>query len=423
MFLSKKIFLLLFFYSFISITYSQLDGVDRDDVKNEINLFFDGKISDYHSGEEISGVIVTATAEGSKAGKGFSDGKGKYQLVLDFDKKYTIKFSKSGYLGKVIIINTKGVPEDKKFKCPDMFSEITLFKPNDCIKKNALEKPIGKARYFPEKNRIDWDMTYSTPIISSLSKMLDDCDKQQKKEEEKEREYDKIMKAANKNFEKGDWKKATSEYKKALALFPEKIEPQDKLQLIENQQLKKSDEKAKKEAEEIAKKAEQEKILNEKKEADIIAKQQREEAILKAKQEQEAQKKTTELAKQEEKRLLKEAENAKKLEKEQKEAKQKAQLEQEKAAELAKQKDQKSLEQEEQEKYNGEIILDSTQSEAIEEENTSPKSSTENFSNQKEKTAGSSTLKFKKKKTRFLQKKKNKFKKGKGPQVKKRMPL
>jgi len=247
MLLSRKTFILLLFYSFTFTIHAQLDGVNRKEVKDELNLFFDGKVSDYYSGAIISGVSITASANGNIIAKGFSDGKGKYQLVLNFDTRYTINFSKPGYISKIITINTNGVPEDKKFKCPDMFSEITIFKPNECIKAEMLDKPIGSAKYFPDNNRIDWDMTYSMPLLASLNEMLDDCEEQRKLEEKKEKEYDKVIKSAEKAYEKKDLESAINSYKEASSILPKKEEPKNKINAIEAEIAKKIEEDKRKE--------------------------------------------------------------------------------------------------------------------------------------------------------------------------------
>ncbi|MDG1476816.1 MAG: hypothetical protein P8Q14_06695, partial [Vicingaceae bacterium] len=79
----KKInlFTLLVFTSLIG--YSQLDGDKQSETWMKDNIFLDGEITDYYTGNSISGVNITASAEGNTIAKGTSDGKGEYKLVLE----------------------------------------------------------------------------------------------------------------------------------------------------------------------------------------------------------------------------------------------------------------------------------------------------------------------------------------------------
>lgn len=239
---------------------------------------------------------------------GTSDGNGEYKMVLNFDKEYVLSYSKSGLISKSISLNTFGVPENKRHKVPDINAEITLFKPNECIKQELLDKPIGRAIYFADKNIIDWDMVYSMPLLEKLNKMLDDCSKQQEKEQQKEQDYAAAMKEADKAFAKQDWEEAKKGYQKALEIFANKPEPKERLKLIDT---------------EITKKAEAEKQRAEEKaraEAEAKARADAEAATIKAEKEklakESAQKEALAKAGAEQKELVKAAEAAKIAEKE-----------------------------------------------------------------------------------------------------------
>ena len=329
----STILTLIFFISLNA--HAQLGGVNRDEVINEDNIFLDGVISDYYSGESISAVSITATS-GGKVISGTSNEKGEYKMVLEYDKVYTISYAKAGLIRKTITINTSGVPDMERQKVPDVSAEITLFKPNDCIKTELLDRPIGKAIYFANKNAIDWDMAYSMEKLAALNEMLDDCAEQ---EEEKKKEYAEAMKEADKAFAKEDWESAKAGYHKALEIDADESKPKERLALIETELSKKAEaekqraeEKARAEAEAIAKaeaeaaakKAEEERLAKEQAEkealaraeaeaeekakAEAAAKKAEEERLAKEKAEKEA------LAKAEAERIAQEA--AKKAEKE-----------------------------------------------------------------------------------------------------------
>ena len=326
--------------------FAQLSGTKQKDVIKEDNVFFDGIASDYYTGERISSVTISAVADGKVVASGTSDGNGEYKMVLLFDKEYVISFSKPGFISKTITLSTFGVPDNKRHKVPDMNAEITLFKPNECIKAEMLDKPVGRAVYFADKNIIDWDMVYSMPLLEKLNEMLDDCSKQQEKELQKEKEYTNAIKEADKAFARQDWEEAKKGYEKALQIFSNKPEPKEKLKLIDNEISKKAEaekqraeEKARAEKEAAAKKAEAEKLAKEAAEKEVIAK---------AEAEKQALAKAAEAAKLAEKERLakeqKEKEAAAKKEAELKEKLEKEALAKQQAEEAAKLKEKQALE-------------------------------------------------------------------------------
>ena len=287
---SHILFLLTFFTTVVA--FAQLSGTKQKDVINEDNVFFDGIVSDYYTGEHLSNVSIQAIANGNIVASGTSDANGEYKMVLEFDKEYTITFSKTGLIGKTIILNSNGVPDIKRGKVPDMGAEITLFKPNDCIKGELLEKPVGKAKYFADRNVMDWDMEYSMDKLAALNKMLDDCSKQVEK---KEKDYTTAMAAADNAFAKQDWENAKTGYQKALTIYPDKPAPKDRLKLIETELTKKAEAekqraeekaraeaeaKAKAEKETAAKKEETERLAKEKAQTAALAKAEAEKAEL-----------------------------------------------------------------------------------------------------------------------------------------------
>ncbi|NQX98983.1 MAG: hypothetical protein HRT73_14065, partial [Flavobacteriales bacterium] len=297
----KKSYTLLFLVFINLVGFAQLDGDKQEEKWMEDNIFLDGVISDYYTEKSISGVNITASAGGKTIAKGKSDEKGEYKLVLEYDKIYTISFSKAGFTSKTITMNTNGVPDIKREKVPDMGAEITLFKPNDCIKSDMLNSPIGSAIYYPKKNVMDWDMDYSMPRLEKLNKMLNKCAKEAEKAEEaerlKEKEYNSLMKTADKSFTKEDYKNALAAYKNASTLYPNESEPKSKIKLIETELAKKAEaekqrteEKARAEAEKKAiekaetakKKEEEERLAKEKAKAEVLVKTKAEELAIAA---------------------------------------------------------------------------------------------------------------------------------------------
>ena len=285
--------------------------------ENDDKLMLSGVVSDYFSEDAMAGVSIKLTTNGQYANNVVSDGKGKYEIFLDFEKEYVVLYEKAGFVSKKIIVNTKEVPPDNRTKLADLYVEMTLFKSEKDLEVGFLDNPIGKAQYMSQKNTIDWNMGYTAPIAQKLNAVLTAYQQQKKAKEEAEKlmkkQYAEAMKEGDNAFFKKDMENAKIFYQKATSLDPTQVDPKNRLELIdtaikkqvEAERLKKeeaeraaAEAKAKAEAEAAAKKQEEERIAKEKAEAEQKAAAL---AEAKAKAEQEAAAK-----KQEEERIAKE---------------------------------------------------------------------------------------------------------------------
>ncbi|MBI2280504.1 MAG: hypothetical protein HYU68_07420, partial [Bacteroidetes bacterium] len=322
------------YFFILSLTCISLFAQNENDNKLEIS----GRITDYFDDKAIAGVSIKALENNNYATNIVSDAKGNYLMYVDFEKEFTILYEKAGFMPKKVVVSTKGVPPDKRTKVNDLLIEMTLFKQDKNLDVAFLEQPIGKARYLPQTNEIDWDMGYTAPIAQKLNQTLENfkAKKAQLEAEEKLKmqQYNAAMKEGDNAFFKKDFDAAKTAYQKAVSIDPTKAEPQDRLTLI-NTAIQKKEEaekaeaeakakaeaeaKAKAEQEAAAKRQEEERLAKEKAEAEAKAKA---EAEAKAKAEQEAAAK-----RQEEERLAKEKAEAEAKAKAEAEAKAKAEQE------------------------------------------------------------------------------------------------
>ena len=321
--LKIKLFLLFFIVSYACS--AQMKGEKQKDVMNEDNLFLRGEITEYFEGDLLPGTVVKATSDGKVVAQGASDSEGRFELVLHFDKQYQISFSRGGFVSKKMTIDTRGVPDHKHYKCPDMDIEITLFKPMKCVDMGLMAKPVGRFVYFPKKNVIDADMDYSGPILASVNDMLNDCVEQLEEEtrDEERKKEEEVAKAAElaeqKRLEeervKEEARRKEEEAAKAAALAEKKRLEEEKNR-EEAEQKRLAEEAKAAELEEQKRLAEEEKRKQEEAKAAELAEQKKLE-------EKKAQEKTKAAELEEQKRLAEEA---------------KRKQEEAKAAELAEQK-------------------------------------------------------------------------------------
>jgi hypothetical protein len=241
--------MLKYIYLFLlSLTCISLFSQNENDNKLEIS----GRVTDYFDNKIIAGVSIKASENGNYSANVVSDAKGNYVMYVDFEKEFTILYEKAGFIPKKVVVSTKGVPPDKRTKVNDLLIEMTLFKQDKNLDVAFLEQPIGKARYLPQTNEIDWDMGYTAPIAQKLTQTLETfkAKKAQLEAEEKIKmqQYNAAMKEGDNAFFKKDFEAAKISYQKAVSLDPSKSEPQDRLTLI-NTAIQKKEEAEKAEAE------------------------------------------------------------------------------------------------------------------------------------------------------------------------------
>ncbi|MDF1675115.1 MAG: hypothetical protein P1U44_05295, partial [Vicingaceae bacterium] len=301
----------------IFIIFILLTATVQAQTPDEQKIALSGIVSEYYSESTMEGVSIKITENGNYIHNVISDKKGRYELLVDYEKEYIVLYEKANFVPKKIIVNTKGIPPDKRNSVNDLFVEMTLFQQHKDLNVAFLEKPIGKAIYDPKMRELDWDMSYTAPIAQKLNQELANFKKNQEERELQEKlnliKYADAMKAGDKALFAQDFDNARKEYQKATNLFPDKEEPKKKLALIDQAQKDKeeaerleaeakakaeAEAKAKAEAEAAKKKEEEERLAKEKAEAEAKAKA---EAEAKAKAEAEAAKK-----KEEEERLAKE---------------------------------------------------------------------------------------------------------------------
>ena len=156
-------FIILLFFGMSSFAQKE------DKVLETLGIVQDEK------GEKISDVLVVVTKDpaGSLVEKLSTSRNGKFTLVLNLNREFTITFSKEGYITKKISVNTKVVNnKEPYFQYP-----YTLIL-GKTVSKNygpeILGKPIVKVFYDQNKREFDFDSLYSAAIKRELASLTAD---------------------------------------------------------------------------------------------------------------------------------------------------------------------------------------------------------------------------------------------------------
>ena len=131
---------------------------------------------------DLDNVLVKVKKDGKDAFT--QSGASKMRFKFDFNRKYTLIFTKPGYITKTIEINSKA-PSARITQGFDPYKiGVKLFKQND-ENKVVYNQAVAHIKYDQNLDEFNFDTDYSKSILSAIT-MDDESDKTAEKTKEKE---------------------------------------------------------------------------------------------------------------------------------------------------------------------------------------------------------------------------------------------
>jgi hypothetical protein len=131
----------------------------------------------------LDSAVVAVVNEGGKTiWAGLTDSKGRLNIRLPLGKKFTMSFTKKGFVKKLISIDTHIIGEaEKNF---DFTYDIDIFEKVEGLDVTALDSPVAKIAYKAYDKSFVYDVAYTNKINAALQKMYRDYYTLKKREEE-----------------------------------------------------------------------------------------------------------------------------------------------------------------------------------------------------------------------------------------------
>ncbi|TXC81663.1 hypothetical protein [Luteibaculum oceani] len=219
-FLRALTLLIFTLYSFA--TYAQSD-----------RIYVYGTVKDERSSKKLTDVKVILVEDGNTKTTYVTTLNGKFELDLDFDHDYDIRFVKDGYVAKFININTKNVPDENKVGGFGFDLDMSLFEEIDGINFDILKKPIGKASFVPAAGELGFDFEYTRSIQAEIARLKRELEKRYKEEEERLRreqeeaerqrkileQFDQLVIQGDQEYANAAYMNAVFKYSDALDLY------------------------------------------------------------------------------------------------------------------------------------------------------------------------------------------------------------
>jgi len=215
---------LLFMIAAVSINWAQ-------------EVVYEGRLTDYDSEDDLSGVTVSAVSNGSVVYSTSTGRRGNYTVKLPIGTTYTIRYEKNGYVTKTMKVDVSGVNEEDlpiggRIMPP---VDIDLFTEREGADFSFLEsEPVVEWDYDDKQFVMDWDRQ----VYNRMKKKIEDkLAEAENKGKEQEAKYNKLISEADDFFKDEDYESALSKYEEALGVPGKATEEHPNNRILEIEEL------------------------------------------------------------------------------------------------------------------------------------------------------------------------------------------
>ena len=166
--LNRTIFFILFLFTWINKAEAQ-------ETKRPTDYIIEGKVTIEGNKPAAGGAILIGKPGVSGGTRASIETDGSYLVKLDYDKEYTITYTKKGYVSQVYQINTKVDKERIEETFINKEVLVELFQFVDGINVDLMKQPVAKIFYDELLYDFDEDEAYSVimkPQIEELKATL-----------------------------------------------------------------------------------------------------------------------------------------------------------------------------------------------------------------------------------------------------------
>ena len=197
----------------------------------------DGTLTDIDNKTGLEGATIKAISGGSTETSTTSNRRGKYSLKIPVGKKYTIEYSKNGYVTKIMDIDLTPVSDEDIPIGGNIFPpiDIDLFenRPNADFSFTKNE-PVVKWTWDSKKLRMEWDKDVHKQMKEKIETKLEKADKEAKEGEAK---YNQLISEADAHYNKEEYQDALDKYEAAVKIPGKQMEEHPNNRIMELDEL------------------------------------------------------------------------------------------------------------------------------------------------------------------------------------------
>ena len=197
----------------------------------QLDLVFRGTLINLDAGKKEGAVKVELVQNGSVVSSSSTASNGKFKITSSVDqtKPFEIKFSKAGFIGKMMRFNFNGVNEEDIPPGGEFFDpfEIKIFKERDNADFSFLKtEPVAQ---------FDWNSAKLSPRLNSSeanrigNKILTLLAEADKNKAEAEMKYNAAIKEADGFYNAQSYEEALTKYEEAVGYKPQEPYPNERI--------------------------------------------------------------------------------------------------------------------------------------------------------------------------------------------------
>lgn len=192
---------------------------------------YDGKITDMDTEKSISGVTVRVMLNGTEVSSFTTSSNGNYSVQFPPGKVYTIAFSKSGYVTKIVKVDVVMVNEEEMPPGGKIFPPVPLdlFTDREGADFSFLETEAVVEWYF-DRDRMIFD---SGNVNRTKKKIADKLKEAEESAGQSEAQYNALIQEADKLYDDKTYEAALDKYVAALQIPGKQAEKHPNNRLIE----------------------------------------------------------------------------------------------------------------------------------------------------------------------------------------------
>ena len=163
------------------------------------------------------------------------DKKGQFELKLALQADYKLTFEKTGYIPKIVSINTE-IPEEILESNPDfppIKLQISLYPSVTGVDLSIFDQPVAIFAYTPELDDFDSDKDYSDKIRSRIAQaeqaVRQELASRSAAALAQERRYAELVSQGQQSYDDKEWENATTLWTQALEIKPGQEDLQQKI--------------------------------------------------------------------------------------------------------------------------------------------------------------------------------------------------
>lgn len=172
-------------------------------AQDDLNVH--GVVSDAMTSSKLADVKVTVKKDGANHNTYTTRANGKYEFYLVCGHNYEFIFSRTGYVDRKIVINSKNIPQEAIGAGIIMPTDMSMYAITPAMEGadlSVFDKPIGIAAYDPVQKDLVWDFNHTNKVKAEIFAFIRDMEKKGKEMAKEQTAADKAREAEEAKFAK-----------------------------------------------------------------------------------------------------------------------------------------------------------------------------------------------------------------------------